>query len=484
MNRQLRRGGGIMTVAPREKFGLGSSLKKAIRKFIPNEVSKIAVKAAPFVAPFNPAVAGVMAGLGSFDQTGRIGKSLKAGALTYGGGQLARYVGGAGFQDPSLSAFTPSGFRAGFSSPIGTDTGLGKMFSDSAVQTGQNQRIDPNQLGSDNLRTGFDVELAREQTIGGETGLGKSFIDTAKEGFTNVAKDVLGFEEFAAFGEEMDIKNAVAIFTKNPTLFIGVPTAMAYLTAPKQPEESEFDFGKRKEIVNSYLQRYYSQANPTKTAAEVASFVSDNTREYSAKGGRIGFAAGSGGYGSFKDFIEDTGDEEIMDVYIDVLEGIQPEEALFKLLRKKGYKTYAQGGRVGLEMGGDVMDSYVPTEEEIELMRRINEFNKQRAMLEDLEDARENAREDKMGGGIMGLGKIPMGTPRVNEGGVTELDYRAEGGFVPVGIKEKADDVPAMLSKNEFVMTADAVRAAGNGSIEKGAQKMYDTMKQLESRVV
>ena len=79
---------------------------------------------------------------------------------------------------------------------------------------------------------------------------------------------------------------------------------------------------------------------------------------------------------------------------------------------------------------------------------------------------------------------MPMGTPRINEGGVTELDYRAKGGFVPVGIKEKADDVPAMLSKNEFVMTADAVRAAGGGSIQKGAQKMYDTMKQLESRVV
>jgi hypothetical protein len=96
----------------------------------------------------------------------------------------------------------------------------------------------------------------------------------------------------------------------------------------------------------------------------------------------------------------------------------------------------------------------------------------------------QGGRVEVMGGGIMGLGKIPMGTPRMNEGGVTELDYRAEGGFVPVGIKEKADDVPAMLSKNEFVMTADAVRSAGNGSIEKGAQKMYDTMKQLESRVV
>jgi hypothetical protein len=56
--------------------------------------------------------------------------------------------------------------------------------------------------------------------------------------------------------------------------------------------------------------------------------------------------------------------------------------------------------------------------------------------------------------------------------------------FVPVGIKEKADDVPAMLSKNEFVFTADAVRGAGQrGALKKGAQRMYDTMKNLERRV-
>ena len=91
----------------------------------------------------------------------------------------------------------------------------------------------------------------------------------------------------------------------------------------------------------------------------------------------------------------------------------------------------------------------------------------------------------KIGGGLSKLagGGMPMGEPRVNQGGITELDYRAKGGFVPVGIKEKADDVPAMLSKNEFVFTADAVRGAGNGSVEKGAQKMYDTMKNLERRV-
>ena len=81
-------------------------------------------------------------------------------------------------------------------------------------------------------------------------------------------------------------------------------------------------------------------------------------------------------------------------------------------------------------------------------------------------------------GGIADLPKV-----RMLEGGMPEIDYRQSGGFVPVGKKEKADDVPAMLSKNEFVMTADAVRGMGDGSVEKGAQRMYDQMKQLESRV-
>jgi hypothetical protein len=68
-----------------------------------------------------------------------------------------------------------------------------------------------------------------------------------------------------------------------------------------------------------------------------------------------------------------------------------------------------------------------------------------------------------------GLGGLPI-----------EADMRYSGGFMPYGAKEKADDVPARLSKNEFVFTADAVRAAGGGSVQKGAQKMYNSMKQLE----
>ena len=79
-------------------------------------------------------------------------------------------------------------------------------------------------------------------------------------------------------------------------------------------------------------------------------------------------------------------------------------------------------------------------------------------------------------GGIIGLKEGGM----LNFGG-REMDLRG-GGFVPIGKKERADDVPARLSKNEFVMTADAVRAAGGGSVNKGAQRMYDIMNKLEAR--
>jgi hypothetical protein len=65
--------------------------------------------------------------------------------------------------------------------------------------------------------------------------------------------------------------------------------------------------------------------------------------------------------------------------------------------------------------------------------------------------------------------------------GGNEMDLRG-GGFVPIGRKEKADDVPARLSKNEFVMTADAVRGAGGGSVNLGAKRMYDMMNNFEAR--
>jgi hypothetical protein len=80
-------------------------------------------------------------------------------------------------------------------------------------------------------------------------------------------------------------------------------------------------------------------------------------------------------------------------------------------------------------------------------------------------------------------GKEPVAKktmPLLDMGG-QEMDLRAEGGFVPIGRMEKADDVPARLSKNEFVFTADAVRNAGDGNVDKGAEVMYNMMKNLES---
>lgn len=78
-----------------------------------------------------------------------------------------------------------------------------------------------------------------------------------------------------------------------------------------------------------------------------------------------------------------------------------------------------------------------------------------------------------------GIEGLPI---RQNPKGVKELDLRDSGGFIPpVGIKEKEDDIPAMLSNNEFVFTADAVRGMGDGDVDVGAQRMYDMMKQLEA---
>ncbi len=86
----------------------------------------------------------------------------------------------------------------------------------------------------------------------------------------------------------------------------------------------------------------------------------------------------------------------------------------------------------------------------------------------DLSQFAMGGRIGRAEGGLMDLGGM-------------EKDYRAEGGFVPIGAKEKADDVPARLSVNEFVFTADAVRNAGGGDIDKGAEVMENMMKNLEA---
>ena len=104
-----------------------------------------------------------------------------------------------------------------------------------------------------------------------------------------------------------------------------------------------------------------------------------------------------------------------------------------------------------------------------QILRDFQKYMERKRMIESLPEAKD--------GGIMKMAKGGM----MDMGGM-EMDLRG-GGFVPMGRAEKADDVPARLSKNEFVFTADAVRAAGGGDVDKGADKIYATMKKLEDRV-
>jgi hypothetical protein len=115
-----------------------------------------------------------------------------------------------------------------------------------------------------------------------------------------------------------------------------------------------------------------------------------------------------------------------------------------------GSDPFKEGGKVKRRKKGEPEDEIIETEEEIFI---------------------DNMPRPKR-----------QGIMEVADGGIMEKDMRG-GGFIPEGTKEKADDVPARLSKNEFVMTADAVRAAGGGSVNKGAKRMYDMMYQLEGKV-
>ena len=129
------------------------------------------------------------------------------------------------------------------------------------------------------------------------------------------------------------------------------------------------------------------------------------------------------------------------------------------------------GGRIHKNIGGTLgqPELYTPTQDSM-MDKNVPQ--------EGLMSIKLTPTKKKKGGQII---QHPV---RLLDGGMPELDLRAAGGYIPVGKKERADDVPAMLSKNEFVFTADAVRNAGGGDVNKGAQKMYKLMKSLEGKKV
>ena len=149
-----------------------------------------------------------------------------------------------------------------------------------------------------------------------------------------------------------------------------------------------------------------------------------------------------------------------------ILEALLSPEGIASLAG--GYLSYRDQKRVNEELQRQYED-YRRKEEEKYKQYRTGEG------LKGMTVSNRTVQQD--GTGITGL------NIRTNPQGVREIDYRENGGFVPpIGIKEKADDIPAMLSNNEFVFTADAVRGAGNGNVKEGARKMYSMMKMYEGQ--
>jgi hypothetical protein len=674
MNRQLY---GLGSYFPpengREKFGLGSKLKKFARKIIPNEVSKIAVKAAPFVAPFNPLLAGAMAGIGGFDQTGRIGSSLKSGLLTYGGGQLGRYIGGAGFQQGinPFAGYNPAssfgGISSLFTSPIGTQTGLQlgqyEMFggpgseafkasqvTDPGVVVGGTTPTQPGSFIDAGVDSGFKVPDYTGEVI---SNAGANVSKTAARGYMDITKDLFSgdFTTMGNAAKELGGKALKDIYTTPITNQAGevvgskvdkmaviatLSTIPTYLDAKKAADDAGiegFDEATYNAERDKYMERY-------KTNLPYSSFGI----QAAANGGRIGYREGTPREGIVSLTDEDSGviyrdpktgeplttteflrraqededrenvsltDEESGVVYEDpktgkpltteeflrmsqededkeldygassitlpkkktmrersmeiavpkqinremedkfenylkklvtgkkeggrigYAEGMSSQMAMAADMIKRGMDEdtissitnltmdqikqikqgmtqpvqKANGGRINYAFGGissavkravsglksnllpptavnTVASKPVDTTRGASVNQLFNYYKDKetdearRQQIIDL-FMRDNAAKGGRMGFMMGT-EVPM---RQNQGGITELDYRKTGGFVPVGVKEKADDVPAMLSKNEFVFTADAVRGAGKGDINKGAKMMYAKMKALEGKV-
>ena len=344
-------------------MGIGSKLKKAVRKIIPNELSEIAVAAAPFVAPFNPAIAAAMAGIGGFDQTGRIGKSLKSAALTYGLGNLARGIGGAGPQWGWKSAGTGTGLGSYFTSPISGAQLWGTSAAANPIQaTGQ-------------MPEGFvDAGAAEAAATEAATGASELTQGLMPEGFVDA-----GAAEAAS---------------------TAASTAANASTQVVQGSLQNATGATFKEFMKA------SVSDKLKLASEWWAGLESKTK----------WALGLGSAAAALQYLENKALED---------------------------------DKIDLEKG-DL--AYKPEYRNIEDINPTVQLSKN--------------------GGIIGLAN--GGEPTM------EMDYRG-GGFIPVGAKERADDVPARLSKNEFVMTADAVRAAGGGSVDVGAQRMYNLMNQLEA---
>jgi len=216
------------------------------------------------------------------------------------------------------------------------------------------------------------------------------------------------------------------------------------------------------------------------------------TLQYSAQGGRIGAQEGGlmnlGGRIGYADGlteaektplyidpdtemplhniekdIQHMSREERLELYFNMLKKIERYKDIEEMEGTRKFEDLLHWGPLG---GDEITGGGSGASEMTEALEFTNHPAAE-ALYEKGEHFKKGGRIGAQEGGLMDLGGM-------------EKDYREEGGFVPIGGQERADDVPARLSKNEFVFTADAVRAAGGGDIDAGAEVMENVMENLE----
>ena len=274
MPRQLRDKGGIASVTPRKKYGLGSKLKERFRKLVPNELADIAVKAAPFVAPFNPGIAGLMRGIGRFDQRGSISDAFKQGVGTFAFGAGVRTLGGA--TDPF-----GGGLRGGFTSPLSPDrtTAVKDFFNPRKESTFDTLKEDET----------FADRIATEATGG-----------TKK-----IAKDVgLGsIRDATGLFKDVPILKDLPSLVQQQILVGGVTSAATYIyqaflaDEPPQEEGETYDeyMARRKENVGRKMRSYFD--NYFKFDKDYSAMTDEQKQAFIDRvnvrdGGRIGYQTG------------------------------------------------------------------------------------------------------------------------------------------------------------------------------------------------
>jgi hypothetical protein len=158
----------------------------------------------------------------------------------------------------------------------------------------------------------------------------------------------------------------------------------------------------------------------------------------------------------------------------------QKPELAKKILQVAQQKGYLKGGRVGYADGSQPQITQQQVAMIVTMLKKGADMSTISSMV-GIPEQQVQMIVSKIQQGIQQ--KAPGGITGFKKGGIPEIDYRDKGGFVPpIGKKEREDDIPAMLSNNEFVFTADAVRNAGGGSVKEGAKKMYALMKKLEGK--